>query len=531
MFPLNDVLSLCVPFRKEDVEPGDADPTPCYKAQVSTLLCFSRLKSLSILSSAKLAGSPSDTFVPTPFLEPLFASVCSCLKFLEIECPRDDKLDELACLLPLLESLETLRFYRRFLGDYNVVTNEPAYTRLLLSLPRTIRSLTLDDIDGSVLKSLATLLLRDNVLPVMEELYLPCIMILNEEDAESFGLTLQSSVMGQRLKTLHLYVSDQSEADPWHIASLMLGLNKDDPDNEILATLNTLILGHISWRSVGQYLLKGGFRGLTKVLGFAMDFIPADDDDGSTIDYADWFEIDAGTQDIWFEVFQKRAIGFGNAIRFTATDERPPLPADLVKRLFRRLAQPIGKKVTSKVEYVQLDKVDLDETMCGLLVEAVRSSNFSNLTGLEFLLEDTCGLATYTALGEVLGFLPFLDSLSLGVNAAEEDLGRLSCWGAFFGAIPADGLSKMKRFTVGAPSCTGSAAPILHALAALKGTPLLKQVSHLFVRGEINDKDLMGISAALISGSFPFLREFCFYGKGHAQLRTFCICISDKVFV
>lgn len=179
--------------------------------------------------------------------------------------------------------------------------------------------------------------------------------------------------------------------------------------------------------------------------------------------------------------------------------------------------------------YMVLDKVDLDDMMCGLLVEAIRSLNFSNLTGLEFLLENTCGVATFTALGEVLGFLPGLDSLSLGVNSTEEDLGHLPCWGAFFQAIPADGLSKMKRFTVGAPSCSGSAAPILHALAALKGTPLLK-VSHLFVRGEINDKDLMGLSAALISGSFPSLREFCFYGKGHARLPTFYKYLSDKIF-
>lgn len=166
-------------------------------------------------------------------------------------------------------------------------------------------------------------------------------------------------------KVLHLYVSELVTDEPWHMTEVILGLSKSTNQSSPkktkgLASLQKLIVGHINWYSMGFHLMEGAFERLVEVRGIAVDYIPAGEeeyDDYLIDDVPDWYNVNVETLNLWCDLFRCRNIRYGNAICFTLSLEAPPPSHDLVCRLLGYLAQPIGLKILSNIDTLELDKV------------------------------------------------------------------------------------------------------------------------------------------------------------------------------
>lgn len=113
-------------------------------------------------------------------------------------------------------------------------------------------------------------------------------------------------------------------------------------------------------------------------------------------------------------------------------------------------------------------------------------------------------------------FLPRLTALSLRL-ALKFDLDRVDCWKAFFRALPAGGLSRIKTFEAHRfMGFEAFFADVFRALVSLKKEGLetpFAQLTTFQTHGVHGQHNLKGIAAAVDASIFPSISGFTFICK------------------
>lgn len=386
---------------------------------------------------------------------------------------------------------------------------------LLGRIPGTLRSLALDELGSEMVKSLSAILLN-NKLPLLEELFLPYLGVGKKEDLECLSLAF-SSPAGQKLKTLGLHVSEDHSDNASGLLGHVLGLDAGEMVDGYLSRLSTLLVGKVDWNALGQRLVGGKFKKLVEVRRLGTDDIVPKHFDPEYL--PNWYEVDPPTTNLWLKLLRTRPLkGFDDGIRFFSEGQGMPSVV-LVSNLLGSLSQPVHAKMTSYIKYMDLTSLDLDNELCITLAGAIRSKYFCSLDSLMFLFHHACDVTGYIALGKVLNheYVSRLKLISLGVGTDPVGAPRVTCWRAFFEAIPPEGLNKLESLWVVGSDTQGAEASIFNALHSISDPTILKSVTSLNVYGYLTVKDIIDMATALITGSFPNLDSMCIKGKSRPQ--------------
>lgn len=97
----------------------------------------------------------------------------------------------MAGIVHLLRLLDKFTLFMRTPGEQ--LPSERSVVHMLAQLPRTIRSLAVDDLDKGMVNALG-LMIAHGSLPLLEELCLPYVSIGTVEQAEDLRIALGSPV-------------------------------------------------------------------------------------------------------------------------------------------------------------------------------------------------------------------------------------------------------------------------------------------------------------------------------------------------
>lgn len=360
-------------------------------------------------------------------------------------------------------------------------------------------------------------LLKTNCLPRLEELHLCCQEMLSR-DVKCLALVLKTAPIGNRLKVLGLYFIHQNgevEFSPWmkwESTACILGLQQEQ-DTPILPGLIELYLADIPWHLMGKYLMTGRFPSLIKIQ-------KSRDYDTKSETGRCWYEIDAATVHLWFEVLRfRKQLQPPEEIRF-----KDIFILDCAKELFLGLSQPINSKMISSVQHIQSLQLDkgLDSGLCESLSLAIRSQTFLSLRSLALEFRETCSAEALSTLGGSVhdAFLPCLVTIILGGGVQEAD-----AWRAFLAAMAVHCPRSLEALYI-----LESLDPMLEAL---KGSAIVDQVSRLHLmgssRGYLQGQRLPVLASFFSGGTFSNLQILTVQGKSHKHnlLSSYSVCYEN----
>lgn len=435
---------------------------------------------------------------PVSFLTSLLsaASIVTSLQSFHYRWQTQDDLVDLTALLPML-SLKAFRLVNYIPYYDKRSTPEPGiYQELLAALPSSIRCLSLDDLDGKGIKHLTRVLTVS--LGQLEELHLFYLHLESPDDVECLSLALRTAPFGKHLKTLELHYDAEFS---WELSSHILGLQEQD--TEILPRLLILKLNDINWTLMGEHLMKGRLPSVAKVQ--PSSFSGCDEmRGGSRSEYhrrcRDWYEVDAATICVWFQVLKFRQ----QLEPFESFFFKGPQRANCAKEFLLHLPRALDLNMIScvqSIECISLCDVNLDNELCESLSLAIQSHNFKSVKCVILDFEETCSSGALVTLGQVLhhASLPSLSNIALRGKVREVD-----SWRAFFSALLiVDGLWRLESFIL-----DGLTGPMLEAL---KRSSTLDQLSCLFLVGRrYQSQAYLLISEVLSAGAFSRLVDFSF---------------------
>lgn len=455
-----------------------------------------------------------------------FVSYVRVLKFLRTE-EEANFVARLAELLPSFQALEELQVIGRCSDPQQPSAPIRSYGTwkhlFTASWPPSVRRLTLDRLAGQRLKNLATLL-NQGGLPNLEELYLPFMNIQGNIDAlDQLGIAFRG-YGGSKISTLYLHVDNTDKARCWDAIIRVLSLNIEEPDARIfpnlkvgdrdLPSLTRLILGNMDWFCLGRALLDGRFPRLKRLWASSAYY---NDDLLADMWYPNltlpqFYEIDSRTSKLWFngvlrqrsslKPFQKDLdIHFLGSEQVGALDgSRQNLGKEILSGLSKHPSH-----IAPCVQTLHLSGVRLDEQACKALIGTIKIHGLSSVRSLQFLFDEKCHKDLFGSLGEVLNndLLPALIALDIGTHRERSDeLSLCGCWQAFFGSMARGDLSKLETLAAGY-----SVQEVCVGLAPL-GCPLVifGSIIRFTAYGDLDAKDIAGISAVVRSGAFPSLR-------------------------
>lgn len=246
-----------------------------------------RLKSLKVIGSCQAIS-----------LLPILKSVGCSLITLEFDVIFDifEEIRIAALMMPYMISLREFSFTYSLKdpiprSDWTAEFPGAQMKSLISSLPRTLRSLSLNELDGSLVKHLA-MFLACGGLPELSDLTLSAWGISTKDNiADCFGIAMMSPA-GRGLKRLEV------DFDVDCLVSRILGLSIENPPNDILPNLETLTISDEieEWNSIAPHLLKGRLPKLIEI-----NRTPSNTNDSPC-----WYEWDVETTRLWFQVLRKR---------------------------------------------------------------------------------------------------------------------------------------------------------------------------------------------------------------------------------
>lgn len=484
------------------------------RAQVAALSLCRRLRSLVLFS------------IKASLVQPLLMSDAGglTLKTVKIKGWKGgENLLDFARMLPSLRSLESFSLMGERPG-------KEEWDAVLSDLPTAkLRSLALEFLDASQLKDLANLMTA-NDLPVLEELYLNQMLISSPKDTDDLSLALCMTPAGRRLKTLQIGVmldnglrleaEGQDLVGRWFdLISRCLGLHLEDPLNETFPCLNNLYLGRVDWRFLATFLKKGRFPELEVIRfvgAFNIEDLPPSIGN-------EFYEESPEATRLWFSLLQQRPklrpFAKPHHIKFETvlSDYHQARMRSFYKEFLLGVSRPLDPILTSCFHNMMLSYID--EETCQALAGAIGSGNLGFITELRFSADETCTLPTLTALGKVLNhsFLPCLEEVKLSFQCNDSEDFCLECWCAFFGAMPEDGLSRIRSLDAGSTwrdrgKGATSVAMMFFALAEVptifRGLTCLRLTSAFMTADVLN-----GMSMALSSGALARVKTLSLGGK------------------
>lgn len=368
-------------------------------------------------------------------------------------------------------------------------------------------------------------------LPQLEKLALPFLKVSTVEFAIFLGRALVEKSVSNNLRSIYLDVSEHfvlTGNDCWDLVEHILALDVEDPSNEILSSLDTLILAGLEkWDRLAEQLLKGRFRNLVVVR--SLDETDDIDLYGHEEDFSQlrtWYEYDPQTTRLWLKVMRQRPClrVFNTSILFNAARVNTGGEEELVRGLFEGLSEPSDSEAISRVEVVD---IEVQEASCNALTKVIESGNLHYITFLGIGLRTTCSALSLCALGRALdrGLLPCRTDFSIGIfkDWQENDDGSVGSLKAFFECLSPEGMENVTFLEIGNPYDDGSAEQIYNVLAEF---PIV--FSGVFSLNIVRVKSLVELQSmcrALEAGAFGSIQTLKFEGKPAAHR----CCFSFKV--